>query len=127
MSVRSNAFRRWRGLLKLGVLLGLLLPCGISILLRAQGDVMALNWRDARSDSTGQAPDPGLTREAVVQVYAARAFGWRGALGVHTWIALKPSGADHYLRIEVVGWGVRRGYSAVRVARGIPDAYSTLR
>ena len=25
---------------------------------------------------------------AVVQVFAARAFSWRGILGVHTWIAV---------------------------------------
>jgi hypothetical protein len=30
------------------------------------------------------------TREAVVQVYSARAVSWRGWFGVHTWIAVKP-------------------------------------
>ena len=80
-----------------------------------------VHWSEATHDPTGQAPDPALTKEAVVQVYAARAFGWRGAFGVHTWIALKPAGAADYTRLEVFGWAVRRGGKAVRVGNGGPD------
>ena len=81
------------------------------------------NWQTARRDSSGQAPDPATTTEAVIQVYAARAVGLKGALGVHTWIVLKPSHAPVYTRYEVVGWGVDRGISAVRVNRTGPDNY----
>ncbi|HEV8640573.1 MAG TPA: DUF3750 domain-containing protein [Methylomirabilota bacterium] len=81
------------------------------------------DWGQARRDSSGQAPDPGIIREAVVQVYAARAVGWRGVLAVHTWIAVKPSGAPAYTRYEVIGWGVDRGAPAVRVNRAGPDNY----
>lgn len=81
------------------------------------------DWRHARRDSSGQAPDPATTREAVVQVYAARAVGWRGALGVHTWIAVKLAGAAAFTRYEVIGWGVDRGAPAVRVNRAGPDAH----
>ena len=42
--------------------------------------------------------------EAIVQVYASRTFGWRGAFAVHTWVAAKPAGADRYTRYEVIGW-----------------------
>jgi len=80
-------------------------------------------WWQARRDSTGQAPDPKSTPEAVVQVYTGRAFSWRGTFGVHSWIAVKPSGADHYTRLEVVGWGVSRGAEAVRIHPGTPDGY----
>lgn len=59
----------------------------------------------------------------MVQVYAARAVGLKGALGVHTWIVLKPAGAPAYTRYEVVGWGVDRGSPAVRVNRTGPDNY----
>lgn len=79
------------------------------------------NWREARRDSSEQAPDPATTPEAVIQVYAARTVGWKGVLGVHTWIALKRSGAAAYRRYEVVGWGVDRGVPAVRVNRTGPD------
>ena len=64
------------------------------------------SWWEARRDSSGQAPDPASTREAVIQVYAARTVGWRGAFGVHSWIVVKPEGASDYTRYEVVGWGV---------------------
>jgi hypothetical protein len=80
-------------------------------------------WWDARRDSSGQAPDPTTTPEAVIQVYAARTVGWKGALGVHTWIAVKPSGGGEYTRYEVIGWGVDRGAPAIRVNRAGPDNY----
>ena len=67
------------------------------------------SWWEARRDASGQAPDPAIAREAVIQVYAARTVGIRGALGVHSWIAVKPTGAPVYTRYEVVGWGVGRG------------------
>ena len=33
------------------------------------------NWQDARRDSSTQAPDPAITPEAVIQIYAARTVG----------------------------------------------------
>jgi uncharacterized protein DUF3750 len=86
-------------------------------------DRVAGRWWELRRDSSGQAPDPGSTREAVIQAYAARTVGWRGALAVHTWIVLKPSDAPSYTRYEVMGWGVDRGAPALRVNRAGPDNY----
>lgn len=99
------------------------LPVGFSAAGYLSGERAALSWWQARSDSSDQAPDPSTTPEAVVQVYAASAFGWRGIFGVHTWIVTKSSGADRYTRFEVLGWGVRRGRPAVRVHTGVPDGY----
>ena len=42
---------------------------------------------------------------------------------VHTWIAVKPTGADRYTRYEVLGFGVANGAPAVRVDRMGPDNY----
>lgn len=81
------------------------------------------DWRSARRDSSRQAPDPAATPEAVVQVYAARTVGWKGAFGVHSWIVVKPAGAARYTRYDVVGWGVMRGLPAIQVDRGGPDNY----
>lgn len=81
------------------------------------------DWRSARRDSSGQAPDAATTPEAVVQVYAARTVGWRGALAVHTWITVKPGNSAHYTRYEVIGWGVANGYPAIRVTRGGADNF----
>ena len=72
------------------------------------------HWSSARWDSAAIAPSPEEERRAVVQVYAARAYGWRGIFGVHGWIAVKPAGAAAYTRYEVVGWRVRHGGEAVR-------------
>ena len=80
-------------------------------------------WWNARRDSSEQAPDPATMREAVLQIYAARAVGWRGVFAVHTWIALKATDAASYTRYEVIGWGVDRGAPAVRVNRMGPDNY----
>ncbi|HJR51912.1 MAG TPA: DUF3750 domain-containing protein, partial [Gemmatimonadales bacterium] len=80
-------------------------------------------WRELRRDASGQAPDPAETPAAVLQVYAARAVGWRGVMGVHTWIAVKPRAAPAYTRYEVVGWGVARGAPSIRVNRTGPDNY----
>ena len=80
-------------------------------------------WYEARRDATGLAPDPAVTPEAVIQVYAARAVAWRGVFAVHTWIAVKSAGASRYTRFEVVGFGVANGAPAVRVDRMGPDNY----
>ena len=84
---------------------------------------MGQPWWEMRRDSSGQAPDPASTPDAVVQVYAARTVGWKGVMAVHTWIAVKPSGAPAYTRYEVMGWGVGNGASALRVNRTGPDNY----
>lgn len=105
------------------ILLLFLLPLALSAAGYYVKRAEASNWWEARRDSSQQAPDPVATPEAVLQVYAARAFSWRGIFGVHTWIAYKPAGAAHYSRLEVVGWGVRRGGVAIRAGNGTPDAY----
>ena len=74
----------------------------------------AEHWSRARWDATGMAPPPDTHPEAVVQVYAARTWGWKGAFAVHSWIVFKPEGATSYERYEVVGWGVGRGAPSVR-------------
>ena len=81
------------------------------------------HWSQARWDSAGLAPDPVTTPEAVVQVYAARAWGWKGLLAVHSWIVMKRTGAVTFERYEVVGWGVRRGAPAIRKDMRAIDGY----
>jgi hypothetical protein len=72
------------------------------------------HWSTARWDSSGLAPRPSQVRDAVVQVYAARTYGWKGAVAVHSWIVFKRPNASAYERYEVVAWGVRRGGPAIR-------------
>lgn len=91
------------------------------LLVLGGGDVMGKAWWQASRDSAGLAPNPETTKEAVIQVYAARAFSWRGAFGVHTWISVKPTGADHFTVYHVIGWRVRNGGNAVVIERDVPD------
>ena len=77
------------------------------------GQLSAADWRTASREATGLAPDAASTPEAVVQVYSARATGWRGWFGVHTWIAVKPAHATQFTVHEVNGWRLRRTGSAV--------------
>ena len=102
------------------VLLVFLAPALVALALRIFAGQP--HWGDASHATTGQAPRPDAWRPAVVQVYAARTWGARGAIGVHTWIAAKRGGADHYRRYEVIGWYLRRGNTAVVNHRGTPDA-----
>ena len=74
------------------------------------------DWRTASHRVVGLAPDPALHPEAIVQVYASRAFAWRGAFAVHTWLAAKPRHADGYTRYEVIGWNAGSGQSLVSVS-----------
>jgi len=77
--------------------------------------------RHLRSVSARLAPE-AATPEAVIQVYAARAARWRGATGVHTWVATKRTDERAYTRLEVIGYRVYWGGGAVRVRPGTPDA-----
>jgi len=103
---------------RIAALVLLVTLAGCSMLARARSNF----WELERGPS-GQAPDPATTREAVIQIYAARTAGWRGFFAVHTWIAVKPRDAESYTRYEVIGWGVDRGAPAVRVNRSGADNY----
>ena len=97
-----------------------LLPAVVSIAYRASFEQP--HWSDASHAASGLAPHPGQTPEAVVQVYAARTWGLRGAVAVHTWIAAKRSNADRFIRYEVIGWRLGRTGSALVKRPGNPDA-----
>jgi len=87
----------------------------------AQGGGSANDWRTASRESAGIAPDPATTKEAVVQVYAARAWSWRGVLGVHTWISVKSTDAIEFSVYEVIGWRSYRGLPVVSISNRPAD------
>lgn len=76
------------------------------------------HWSRADRSPTGLSPDPAATPEAVVQVFAGRAYRWRGIFAVHSWISVKPEGADRYTRFDVMGWG-----RPLRVNAYAPDSH----
>lgn len=76
------------------------------------------SWSNAPRHSSGLAPDPVSTSEAVVQIYVARAFSWRGIFATHPWIILKRAGEPAYARYDVVGWG---NGTKLQKDYGLPD------
>jgi hypothetical protein len=99
---------------------GVLLLGPLGTIVVGEVDPSARWWAGSR-DSSGQSPSPAEEPRAVVQVFAARTVGWRGAFGVHTWIATKRSDADAWTVHHVIGWRVFRGSGAVVSQPGTPD------
>lgn len=83
----------------------------------------AKDWRTASRESAGIAPDPATTRQAVLQVYGAKTWGWRGWFAIHTWIASKPTNGAYYTVYEVIGWRQRQGLPVVRIEKDLPDRF----
>jgi hypothetical protein len=81
------------------------------------------DWRTATRESAGIAPVPSLTNEAILTVYGASAWGWRGWFAIHTWIAVKRTGEASYTVYDVVGWRHHNGQSVLRISKDIPDRY----
>lgn len=94
----------------------------MAVLFGAAGaTVTAQDWRAASREPVGLAPDPALVKEAVIQVYGARAVGAKGLFGVHTWVAVKPTDATSWTVYEVIGWRLRWSESVVVVRTRDPD------
>ncbi len=81
------------------------------------------DWRTASRESAGIAPDPALVDDAVLHVYGADAWGWRGWFAIHTWIAAKRKGQEYYTIYDVVGWRGYYGGRVVGINRDLPDRY----
>jgi hypothetical protein len=90
--------------------------------LRASALAVLAGLAPTQACAAGLAPDPATTREAVVQVYGARTMGVKGLFGVHTWIAVKATGAPAWTVYEVIGWRLRWNDSAVVIRERQPDA-----
>ncbi|MDR9467320.1 DUF3750 domain-containing protein [Marinospirillum sp.] len=103
-------------LLRTGFLLAALLS-GPLLMMACSGSGSSLHWSEADRSSTGMAPTPEEASEALVQVYAARAFGWRSHFAVHTWVATKEAEADTWYVHEVMGWHS----TPVRSTPDLPD------
>lgn len=94
----------------------------LSLLLSGKIDLYA-DYRTANRESAHIAPLPALHPEAIIQVYASRAFSWRGIVSTHTWIATKLPNAAQFTVYQVVGWQLLRGLPPVVVREDIPDRY----
>ena len=93
----------------------------LTLLLLSLVGCASKDYRTASRESAGIAPNPATNREAVLQIYGAPTWGWRGWFAIHTWVATKPQNADSYTVYEVIGWRQRRGLPAIRIEKDLPD------
>lgn len=108
--------------MRLLILIFLILTFSGPLLILASGRIdFAADYRTANRDSAKIAPIATDVDEAMIQVYSARAFNWRGIFAVHTWIAVKPKGAKHYITYQVIGWRVFRNLPALAIMQDLPD------
>lgn len=66
------------------------------------------------------APSPAQYGDAIIQVYGANVWGFRGKFAIHTWLATKARDAATYRIYQVIGWRLRRGRPVVSVTEGNP-------
>ena len=86
-------------------------------------DVFTADWRTANREPAGIAPIAENHPEAIVQVYVARAFSWRGYFSVHSWIAIKKTDAKEYKVYQVLGWRSRYNQPVLSIETEHPDRY----
>lgn len=98
-----------------------LLLCLLFLAALTSGCSSSKSWRDASRESTGIATPAAEQKEAIFQIYLARAFSWRGFFATHPWVAWKRPEDTQYTIAQVVGWRTRRGLSAVVVEKDLPD------
>jgi hypothetical protein len=99
------------------VLLVILIPCAIGTGLGyAHG--WPTSWRAANWGSSGLLPPAAAEPEARVMLLASRTGQWKSIFAEHMSIVVKPGGAEHWVRYDVVGWG-----NPVRKDAYAADAY----
>ena len=86
------------------------------LLLTKQVDLKS-DYRTANRDSAHLAPNPKMESGAVIQVYAARAFNWRGIFASHCWMAVKAKNATTYTVYQVTAWQ----FPTLSISQDIPD------
>jgi hypothetical protein len=82
-----------------------------------------VDWRTASRESAHIAPLPKMEKAAVVQIYGAKTYSWRGHFSLHTWIATKEKNASTYVTYQVLGWRTQRGLDTIEIEKNIPDRY----
>jgi hypothetical protein len=103
----------------LGCFLVLGLSFGIRLVELLRSGEISRPWHTAARHSAGIAPDPvQVSGTAIVQVYSAPTYGWRGLVAQHPWIIFKRAGKTAFTRYDVIGW---RGGQVVQRNYALPD------
>ena len=93
----------------------------ITFVVIAIASLWVTSWAlEPKPFGTAMAPDPHDHEDAIIQVYGADVWGFRGKFAIHTWIATKAHGAAEYQIYQVIGWRLRRGRPVVSITEGSP-------
>ncbi len=124
MSGHQARFVRWlRWPVRVVVLVAVLLVGPLAVLAFGGLD-FDTHWSAASDSGSGQSRNAANESQAVVQVFGARTYRWRGAFAIHTWIATKRAREARYTIRHVIGWNLYRGRSAITVSqREVADFY----
>ncbi len=106
------------------LLIILILTCAGPIFILLSGIIdFSADYRTANNNSAHIAPLPEQYHDAIIQVYTARAFHWRGLFAVHTWIAFKAKNATNYTVMQVVGWRYFMNEPPLLIRKDFPDRF----
>jgi hypothetical protein len=101
---------------KLIIIISIILSVFLNMFLRTYKQP---SWRELSRESAGIYDKK--FKGNIVQVYAARTYGWRGTFAVHSWLAYKKKTQNQYTVLEVVGWRSRLGQQVIRKKIDTPD------
>ena len=97
-----------------------LIIIGLCLFIAYDAHFNYVDWRTADRSSTHMAPEPQID-EAIVQVYTARTYNWRGYFAVHPWVAVKKKNEHFYTVYQVTGWDLLMNKKSVSIKKDIPD------
>ena len=101
---RCQKMKRWvRVVLVCLMILGL--SFGVRFAEISQSGSVLHPWHKTARYSAEIAPNPiQMAGVAIVQVYSAPTYGWRGFFAQHPWIIFKRAGEKKFTRYDVIGW-----------------------
>ena len=105
------------------ILVTLLLSLGPLLVFASGKTVVGGDWRNANRESSNIAPKPAEHSDAVIQIYSARTFSWRGLFASHTWIATKNKNEQNYTVYQVIGWRGLWKLPVLSIQKDVPDRY----
>jgi hypothetical protein len=82
-----------------------------------------LNTHNKTAVNNPVRPSETLLDEAIIQLYAARTFSWRGAFFVHTWFTAKRSKTSHYKVYQIKGWHYFKDKTGSVLEKDIANRY----
>ncbi|TNF69768.1 MAG: DUF3750 domain-containing protein [Gammaproteobacteria bacterium] len=82
---------------------------------------IGLDWRTASHAPCHFLKKYPTENEAVIVLFSAKSFNWRGAFSTHCWLATKLALDNDYTIYQVIGWNQYKNKPIVDISTGNPD------